>query len=305
MIREIVKDDIPRIRALLQKVLGVQDYAHLVRMGGLTNRSYRVTLQDGREFVARIPGEGTEEMIVRGDERRSTELASRLGVDARLLYFSEDGEKLTEYIPGADTMSPEKLREPERIRQMAELFRRIHNSGTDTGVPFEVFDMAAGYEEIIRKNNVYMYEDYETVKQQVMAIKTEVDGMIEQNRVTCHNDPLCENWVVDRDNRMYLIDWEYAGMNSYMWDLSDVSLEAVYSEKEEMMLMEAYFDRTPTDAERKHFMAEKIYVDFLWSLWAKTRVPFDGQPMEDWAKERYDRMKENISRYKREGGTAL
>jgi len=51
--------------------------------------------------------------------------------------------------------------------------------------------------------------------------------------------------------------------------------------------------------DEKHFLASKIYVDYLWTLWAKARVPYDGQPMEDWAVERYTRMKTFIEEYKR------
>jgi len=35
----------------------------------------------------------------------------------------------------------------------------------------------------------------------------------------------------------------------------------------------------------------------LWTLWAKTRVPYDGQPMEDWALERYTRLKGFVEAY--------
>ena len=42
----------------------------------------------------------------------------------------------------------------------------------------------------------------------------------------------------------------------------------------------------------------KIYVDYLWTLWAKARVPYDGQPMEDWAAERYARLKTFIKEYR-------
>ncbi len=69
------------------------------RLGGLTNHTYKTTLPGGKEVVVRIPGEGTEEMIVRGDEKVSTQLANDLGIDAALLYFGADGAKVSEYIP--------------------------------------------------------------------------------------------------------------------------------------------------------------------------------------------------------------
>ncbi len=297
MANEIIREDVSRIRALLQKALGTEAYTQLSRLGGLTNHTYKVTLANGESYAVRIPGQGTEELIVRGDEKVSTQLACDLEVDAQMLYFADDGSKVTRFIPNAVTMSAAALRQPRHIAQMAEIFRKIHNCGVDTKVPFEVFKMAEGYEKIIRANRVGMYGDYEDVKKAVMAVKAEIDAAVEIRKVPCHNDPLCENWV-EGDGRMYLIDWEYAGMNDGMWDLGDVSIEAGFDDAHDMLLLRAYLGKEPDSVEKKHFLASKIYVDYLWSLWAKTRVPYDGQPMEDWAAERYGRLKGFLQAYR-------
>lgn len=291
--REIIQSDLPKVAQLLKAVLGADSYRTISRMGGLTNHTYHVTMDDGAEYVVRIPGEGTEELIVRSDEMVSTRLACDLGVDAQLLHFGTDGSKVTRYIPNAITMSSETLKEDRHIRQMAQIYKIMHTCGQDTGVPFEVFDMAAGYEKIIADKAVPMFCDYEEKKAQVMAIKAQIDREVAAPKVPCHNDPLCENWV-EGDGRMYLIDWEYAGMNDGMWDVADVSIEAGFASEEDTKLLTYYLDREPTVLDWKHFLASKIYVDYLWTLWAKARVPYDGQPMEDWAVERYGRMKDNL-----------
>lgn len=296
MAREILKEDIPKVKALMAKVLKTDEYESLSRMGGLTNHTYKVTLKNGEEFVVRIPGEGTEELINRSDEIVSTKLACDLGVDAELLYFGKDGAKVTRYIKNAVTMSAETIKEPRHIQQVAEIFKKLHSCGEDTKVPFEVFEMAEGYEKIVYANNVPMFDDYDAVKAEVMRIKKEIDSSIKIEKVPCHNDPLCENWV-EGDGRMYLIDWEYAGMNDGMWDLADVSIEAGFDDVSDRLLLKEYLGKEPDATDMKHFLASKIYVDYLWTLWAKTRVPYDGQPMEDWAVERYTRAKTFIEAY--------
>lgn len=297
MAKEIIREDIPVVKELMLKVLGTDNYADLSRMGGLTNHTYKVTLENGEEYVVRLPGEGTEEVIVRSDEKISTKLACDLGVDAQMLYFGEDGSKVTEYIKNAVTMSAEALKNRERIEQVAEIFRKMHTCGVDTKVPFEVFEMAASYEKVIKDNNVSMFDDYNEIKAIVMEIKAEIDNAIDIKKVPCHNDALCENWVLG-DGGMYLIDWEYAGMNDGMWDVADVSIEAGFNAEYDKMLLSAYLKREPEIIDEKHFLASKIYVDYLWTLWAKMRVPYDGQPMEDWAQERYARLKGFIEDYK-------
>ncbi|MDE6893172.1 MAG: phosphotransferase family protein [Lachnospiraceae bacterium] len=294
MEREIIQADVKRINQILVEVLKSSDYLKIERMGGLTNRTYKVTFPEEQMFVVRIPGEGTEELIIRGDEKISTELACRLGIDAELLYFGPDGTKITKFIPDAMTMSPETMREEKNIKQAAEIFKILHNSNIDTGVSFEVFDMAQGYEKIIIKNGVKMYEDYELVKEKIMQIKNEIDAICNIRKVSCHNDALCENWVTSGMQRMYLIDWEYAGMNDGIWDLADVSIEADYNHVMDELLLTEYLGDIPTETDWKHFLANKLYVDYLWTLWAKTRVPYDGQSMEDWAVQRYERLKRNL-----------
>lgn len=295
MAKEIVQADLARIRALLDEVLGHSDYSDVQRMGGLTNRTYCVSFADGSRIIVRIPGEGTEELIDRADEKVSTELACRLGIDAKLYFFGDDGEKVSQFVPNAVTMSAETMRGDKRIRQAAQLLKTLHGSGVDTGVPFEVFDMAAGYEKIIEENSVPMFGDYAQIKAAVMAVKAQVDSVCDIQNVPCHNDPLCENWVVSADDdRLYLIDWEYAGMNDGIWDLADVSIEGVFTPENDELLLTEYLGSKPDQNEYKHFLANKIYVDYLWTLWAKTRVPYDGQPMEDWAVERYARLKDNL-----------
>lgn len=298
LIREIEAADIPQLRDLMKLVFGSGEWKDIARLGGMTNHSYKITREDGQEYLARIPGEGTEEMIDRLDERKSTELACRLGIDSPLLYFGDDGRKVMRFIHDPQPMSEEVMRRKENLLQAAAIFRKLHTCGEDTGVRFEVFEMADLYEKIIRDGGVAFYDDYEEVKNTVMRIKAEVDKDGEAPRVPCHNDSLMGNWVLDGGGRLYLIDWEYSGMNEAMWDLSCLSIEAEYAPENDAELLNAYYGREAAVEERKRFVAAKLYVDYLWTLWGLTRVPFDGQFMQEYADMRYLRLKKNIEAYK-------
>lgn len=82
LIREIEQADIPQVEELvaMTRVGGV--ISDIKRLGGMTNHSYKVTLKNGEELLVRIPGDGTEEMINRLDERKSTQLACDLHIDS-------------------------------------------------------------------------------------------------------------------------------------------------------------------------------------------------------------------------------
>ena len=297
MTYEVEARDIPQIKKLLQQALGNGDYADISRLGGMTNRSYKITRLNGETVVARIPGVGTEKMIDRVAEKRSNELACSLGLDAKLLYFDDAGHKMMAYIEHRQELDERAMREDGIIRQVAGIFRRLHTCGQDTHVPFDIFVMAHNYEKIIRKNKVTLYQDYETVKDKVMRIKNVEDNKGVGCVVPCHNDPLIANWILADSGQLFLLDWEYAGMNDYMWDLSCVSIECNYPGGVDRRLLEAYYQRDATAEEQQHFVAEKIYVDFLWTLWGLTRVPYEGKFMEEYAAGRYTRLKRNLAVY--------
>lgn len=292
---KVENKDLTAITNLLTELYNIKEKVKVERLGGLTNHSYHVINPDGKEWVVRLPGEGTEKMINRQDEKVSTELACRLGIDAKLLYFGDDGVKISEYIANAKTMSPELMREKQQIIKAADVLKKLHSSEVDTGIPFEVFEMAKSYEDIIAENNVSLYEDYSETKENVMQIKNRLDSLVHSKKVPCHNDPLCENWIMGNAGLM-LVDWEYAGMNDPLWDVADVSIESDYDEEMDNLFLESYFERQPTALEKQSFYANKIYLDYLWTLWGKTRVPYDGEPMEEYAKERYLRLKDNLNK---------
>lgn len=299
LVRRIEEFDIPKLHDLMKLVFNDGEWDDIQRLGGMTNHSYKIIRKDGKEYLVRIPGDGTEEMINRSDERKSTTLACKMEIDSQLLYFGDDGCKVMEFICNPQPMDEEVMKNAEIIRQAADIFRKLHTCGEDTGVKFEVFEMAALYERIINEADGAFYEDYLEIKQTVMDIKADVDKNGEAPKVPCHNDCLVANWVLDGNGRLYLIDWEYSGMNEAMWDLSCLSIEANYSQENEEELLNVYYGREATLDEKKRFIAAKLYVDYLWTLWGLTRVPFDGQFMQEYADTRYSRLKKNIEAYRR------
>ncbi len=301
LVRKIEDEDIPKLHELMELVFKDSEWLNIERLGGMTNHSYKITRRDGKEYLVRIPGEGTEEIINRLDERKSTELACSLGIDSELLYFGDDGRKVMRFIHNPQPIDESVMQRDENILQAANIFRKLHTCGIDTGVRFEVFEMAALYEKIILDGGVALYDDYYDVKQTVMDIKGEVDKNGEAPKVPCHNDSLIGNWVLDENNKLYLIDWEYSGMNEAMWDLSCLSIEAVYSPENDETLLNYYYGREASIEEKKRFVAAKLYVDYLWTLWGLTRVPFDGDFMQEYADNRYIRLKKNIAAYKELG----
>ena len=49
--------------------------------------------------------------------------------------------------------------------------------------------------------------------------------------VACHNDLLSENFIIDADGKMWIIDWEYGGMTDPYFDLGDFVMEHPFTRR--------------------------------------------------------------------------
>ena len=292
------QSDLSEITRLMEERFGEDIIGDVIWLDkGLTNRSYKVAVKSG-VFVVRLPGQGTEELINRKDEYVSNKIACDLKIDSDLLYFdTSTGVKISAYITDALTMSPELLRQKPNIIMAAQLLKKLHECKTDSGVDFNVPEKINDYEAYLKKNGIGFYDDYYTKKQEILKV-ADMFSKSPDAKAPCHNDPLCENWVYG-DNRMYLIDWEYAAMNDPMWDVAVVSIESSMGIDEDQVLLSSYLGNNVTKSDMIRFLANKVLLDFLWSLWGKTRIPVSGMEMEEYAKQRYERMVGNFDTLKR------
>jgi thiamine kinase-like enzyme len=96
---------------------------------------------------------------------------------------------------------------------------------------------------------------------------------------------------------MWIVDWEYSGMNDPLWDLGDLSVEAAFTPQQDIELIQAYYGGEPSEADFGRMIIYKAMCDLLWTLWGLIQHS-DGNPAEDfWAYStgRFERCKELMS----------
>ncbi len=79
---------------------------------------------------------------------------------------------------------------------------------------------------------------------------------------------------------MWIVDWEYSGMNDPMWDLGDLSVEGKFDADQDEAMIRAYFGGTPRPAERGRIVIYKAMCDLLWTLWGLIQLA-NGNPADD------------------------
>ena len=287
---QVLADDIRRLAAGIPVLSGFQGQAE--RLGGLTNRVYRLA-----DHILRVPGEGTAEYINRSHEAIAATEAARVNVGPAVLHAdSETGVMVTRFIAGATTMSPAAFRDrPGAVHRAGVVFRKLHTSGAVFPARFELFAMVDDYLRILSTKAVAPPDGYADLSPQIAAIRAAL-AVRQVPLVACHCDPLCENFL-DTGDRMWLVDWEYSGMNDPMWDLGDLSVEAALDADQEEDLLTAYFDGPAPAADRGRMVIYKAMCDYLWTLWGLIQLA-NANPADDfraYADGRFARCKALIS----------
>ena len=187
------------VRAALSAIpqLAAQDLDGLdaLRLGGLTNRVYRIG-----DWCLRLPGEGTEAYIDREVEAVNARAAAAAGVAPEVVHADpKSGLMVTRFLTGTVTMTPELFRERDRsaAERAGAVFRRLHDSGQRFAFRFELFAMIDNYLKVLADLGAELPPGYHDVVGRGRCGAAGA-GRREWPLAPCHCDPLCENFLDDR-----------------------------------------------------------------------------------------------------------
>jgi len=262
------------------------------RLGGLTNLVYRVET-DSETLIVRIPGAGTGDYIDRKVELHNARIAARAGISAEILWADGGtGVMIAQCLDPITTMTPAlfQIRTGAAARAGIAL-AGLHNSSEDFQFRFELFAMIDDYLAILATKDIDLPGGYSDIVKAAEPVKQALADN-PAPLTPCHCDPLCENFLDDGD-KMWIVDWEYSGMNDPLWDLGDLSVEAGFDTLQELEILRAYYGRDPSAAEMGRMVIYKAMCDLLWTLWGLIQHA-DGNTAEDfWAYSigRFDRCK--------------
>jgi thiamine kinase-like enzyme len=265
--------------------------------GALTNVSYKVTVGSAA-YVLRLAGEGTSDYIDRSAEEHNARVAAEAGVNAELIYFdARDGTMVTRFVEGVSMNAGEGFgRDAGAPVRAARALTRVHSLGRLFRSRFDVFAAIEGYLDLLRGWQWPLPKDYYEVGWRMRDVRRALEAS-PAPLVPCHNDPWPGN-LIDTDGHIYLIDWEYSGMNDPMWDLADLSVEAGFGPEQDHAMMKAYHgDDSASPALYSRLEVYKAMSDLHWSLWGFVQHA-KGNPAEDfwsYGLERLGRSKARMS----------
>ena len=243
--------------------------------GGITNVNFLVE-DAGRRYVVRVGDDIPIHQVKRFNELTASRAAAAAGISPAVVH-SEPGVLVLDYIEGK-TLAAEDIRRPEILEQALPLVARCHRELPKhlrgAVLAFWVFHVIRDYGWTLKEGN--------SPHATLLPALTELAGRLEQavgpvEIVFGHNDLLPANFI-DDGSRLWLIDWDYAGFNSPLFDLGGLASNNELSSEQEDWMLETYFERPVDDALRRRYQAMKcasLLRETLWSMVSEIHSDID------------------------------
>ena len=230
--------------------------------GGLTNHNYLV--RDGASrVVVRLGGDIPLHGILRFNEHAVSRAAAAAGISPAVLHTGP-GVIAFDFIEGR-TCTADDIR-ADRARCVT-LVRRAHRAVAlylrGPILSFNVFHILRDYGHALVAAGSPAVGLLPRLQAAATVLERTV-GSIEL--VLGHNDLLPANFIDDGE-RLWLIDWDYAGFNTPLFDLGGLSSNAGFDEVEDDALLAGYFEQPVTDALRLRFRAMRCASLLRETLW--------------------------------------
>ena len=297
LIRRELERDYENLKTQFCSIMNIdcREISSIEYAGGMTNVNFKINMEK-QSYIFRIPGKCTDTMISRKSEGYNSKLGYLLDLNVDTVYFDEvQGIKITKYVDDAETLSPATARLEINIAETTKLMRKLHDSNAELQSSFNVFDELIKYEELTEAANGKYYDGYEDLRIEFFKCQDRLDK-ISLDVKPCHNDLVAENFIKNSE-RMYLIDWEYAGMNDPMWDIASHLIECSFTKEGAALFLQYYLEGgKPTIAQEQKIMIFMILQDILWAVWTCAKEA-NGEDFGTYGLDRLTRARKMMQLY--------
>lgn len=258
--------------------------------GGITNTNFLVR-DGGQRYVVRVGNDIPVHGVMRFNELAASRAAHAAGISPEVVY-AEPGAMVLRYIDGR-TLTPELVRAPDMLGRIVDLVKRCH-----TEMPrhlrgpvlmFWVFHVVRNYAASITEAQSPRATLLPGLLECAARLEREVGPV---DLVFGHNDLLAAN-LIDDGARLWLIDWDYAGFNSMLFDLGGLASNNELTTAEAEFMLDRYFGRGDPVLERRFraMRCASLLREAMWSMISECHSTLEF----DFA--RYTEM--NLSRFER------
>jgi thiamine kinase-like enzyme len=257
------------LRAARQRVVELPIWKTAVEpqrlTGGITNNANFVVEDRGERFVVRIGEDLPIHHVMRFNEREATKAAALAGVSPEVIH-TEPGVLVIRFIEGK-TCSAVDLKTPAGLDRVVPLIKQVHTRvlGHMRGpvLAFWVFQVIRDYAHTLGDAN----SRYAPQLPELIDAATHLELAVGKvDLVFGHNDLLAANFI-DDGTRLWLVDWDYAGLNSPLFDLANLASNNEFEPEQEQWMLSTYFGRLPDAALMQSYRAMKCASLLREAMW--------------------------------------
>jgi thiamine kinase-like enzyme len=232
--------------------------------GGITNLNFRID-DGGQRYVVRVGDDIPVHHVLRFNEAAASRAAAAAGISPEVVH-SEPGILVIRFVDGL-TLSAADIREPERLARIVQLLQRLHREMPKhlrgPLLAFWVFHVIRDYAHALGERG----SRHAPKLPALMAIADELERAVGPiDLVFGHNDLLPANFI-DDGSRVWLIDWDYCGWNSPLFDLANLASNAELNAAGEHEMLGLYYGRAPDAGLMKSYVAMKCASLLREALW--------------------------------------
>lgn len=261
---------------------------------GMTNRSFIFEVQ-GKRYIMRIPGEGTDELIDRSQEAAvyQTLIGGKISDD--IIYISpEKGYKITKFLENSRVCD---VNDMDDVAKCMNQLRAFHQKEFKVSHQFNLFEKIEFYESLW-EGKPSIFKDYYETKKKIRELD-EIIEVLPKAMVLTHIDAVPDNFLFTENGEIRLIDWEYAGMQDPHLDIAMFAIYSLYEREQVDQLINLYFVDGCSDEVRMKIYCYIAISGLLWSNWCEFKrfcgVEFGEYSLRQYryAKEYYQIVKNN------------
>nr|WP_298094155.1 choline/ethanolamine kinase family protein [uncultured Shinella sp.] len=264
--------------------------------GGISNESYIVSDGVGRHVV-RFGKDYPFHHVFRDRELMTARAAHAAGFGPEVRY-AEPGIMVSAYL-GAKTFGAGDVT-AER-RRVADLLRRFHTQMpaeiSGTAFLFWPFHVVRDYARTLKAGNSRMVQHLPSY----IALADELEAAQAPLPIVFgHNDLLPAN-ILDDGRKLWLIDFEYAGFSTAMFDLAGATSNAGLSPDEVEDFLDAYFGGAPDPAIRRSHAAMQcasLLREAMWSMVSELHLTAPGADYVGYTADNLDRLDKALDHYR-------
>lgn len=219
-------------------------------LGGMSHLTFHIKIH-GVDYTFRVIGKDGNLFVDRTIEQKNLEIIKPLNLNNETVFFDiETGEKAAKYVEGTVLT---QLDFHQHLADVAHALKKLHHSNIEPASDYELINRLDCYESFTNlRSSLYL-----DLKEKWMTIYHEERKHLP--KVFCHGDAQRSNIVIGE--RLYLLDWEYAGWNEFYYDIAsfgNVNFE------DALELLDVYLGRQASKEEANAVRFYRMYQALQW-----------------------------------------